>query len=158
MELAAVWIDPETKLICKARFDKVNHDVRRVVDLKTYTPQQGSLSPSAKFARSIATFGYHRQMAHYVNGAMELFGHDHSAALVVVESAPPYCVMAAPMHEEWLEIGQREVADTMRAIAKAFISNEWPGYESPTSWVVPAWYEAGGDDIELVVGGQSVVL
>jgi hypothetical protein len=140
MELAIVWDDPDTGLRCKARLDKVSHSIRRITDLKTYTPQQGYMSATEKFARAIANFGYHRQLAHYTNGARVLFGAEYSAALVVVENAKPHCVMAAPMIYEWLEIGRREVAETMAAIAEAYRQNQWPGYASPEAWTVPEWY------------------
>lgn len=157
MELAIVWDDPDTGLRCKARLDKISHVKRIVTDLKTYTPQQGYLAPTEKFARAIANFGYHRQQAHYTNGARVLFGAEYSSALVVVENAEPYCVMAAPMIYEWLEIGRREVAETMAAIAEAYRQDQWPGYESPEAWTVPEWYGTNVD-VELLIGGEALVV
>jgi PDDEXK-like uncharacterized protein DUF3799 len=157
-ESAIVWADPQTGLPCKARLDKFAPDRRLVCDLKTYTPQPGYLSPAEKFTRSMATYGYHRQIAHYLSGVKTLFGIDCIGSLVVVENAEPYCVMAAPVAEAWLEIGRREVTETMGAILEAKLRDEWPGYASPATWSPPAWYDAAGAGIELVVDGETVVL
>lgn len=154
MEIAIVWDDPETRLRCKARLDKYTPGTR-IVDLKTYTPEQGYLSPLDKFVRSIANYGYHRQMAHYQNGVSVLTQTRCEPALVVVENVAPYCVMAARMNEEWLEIGRREVAETLRAIRDAYDRNTWTGYESPDAWFVPNWYGAN-ENVSLIIGGEMI--
>lgn len=158
VELTVVWNDEETGLLCKARIDKLVKEESLVCDLKTYAPQHGYLSPAEKFGRSIATFGYHRQMAHYLAGVNAMMPGTHwRCGLIVVETAKPYCVMAAPMSEDWLQFGRSEVAETMRAIANAKATHEWPGYESPNMWMPPAWYGEQGE-LELRIGGESVSL
>lgn len=156
VEIAIVWNDPETGLLCKARLDKFSPGL--IADLKTYSPRPGNRSPRVKFLQCISDFGYHRQMAHYQNGVRVLTGEECDTALVVVDSTAPYCVMAAPMSEEWLSIGRSEVSETLQDIAAAYESDNWPGYESPKSWVPPAWYGNDGEEIQLTSHGQSTVL
>lgn len=154
IEVAIVWDDVNTGLRCKARLDHFTTWGKRITDLKTYTPQQGYMTPREKFSRAIANFGYHRQMAHYRNGVRVLTGHDCTAAIVVVENAKPYCCMAAPIDDEWLAVGNFEVAQTLAAILVASETDDWPGYESPESWTAPPWY-GSDDEIELVIDGEE---
>lgn len=156
IEVAIVWADPDTGLNCKARIDHLGLAARQFTDLKTFSPQIGCLPPSVKFSRSIANFGYHRQMAHYRNGLLILTGELLTAAIVAVDSNAPYCVMAAPFGAEWMEIGSGEVSHTLRMIADSYESNDWPGYDSPESWVPPAWYGDDGEEINLVVNGKEI--
>lgn len=157
IEVAIVWIDPATGLICKARLDHYCRHEDRFTDLKTFIPQPGCLPPSVKFCRSIANYGYHRQMSHYRQGLIVLTGVQCEAAIAAVDSNAPHCVMAAPVSEEWMELGAGEVSHTLERIARAYKTNDWPGYDSPDSWIPPAWYGEDGD-VELVIDGQPFVV
>jgi len=148
VEVSLVWEDTETGLLCKARLDKATSDWTAVIDLKT-------TRDAMTFGKAIATFGYHRQMAHYRNGVRQLKHVTPFTVLSAVETCPPYGCRTAPLSAEALEVGESEVAETLRAIADAKSSGEWPCYDNPTSWCLPAWY-GSGEAIELTVGGETI--
>jgi exodeoxyribonuclease VIII len=148
VELSIVWNDPETGLLCKARFDKIISGFC-LTDLK-------STFNAMKFADSIVNYGYHRQMPHYLDGWKVLTGEELIPALVAVETAAPFCVRAAPVHPDLVDMGRAEVRELKLAVADAKESNEWPGYSSPESWVAPSWYTGGDGEVELLVGGETI--
>jgi exodeoxyribonuclease VIII len=146
-EVSVVWNDVETGLLCKARFDLENscHN-----DLKT-------CRDAASFPKSIATYGYHRQAAHYQTGYATITGEVKPFNIIAVETTRPFGVRAAPMNEDAIEVGAEEIAQAMRAIANAYDKDEWPGYDDPSSWCLPSYY-GSGESIELVVDGQTVTI
>lgn len=159
VEWSIVWDDAESGLRCKARLDKFAIEHRAVVDLKTYTAQDGGKHPVEKFCRSIVDWGYHRQMAHYVEAAhWARSNYRASAVIVAVETSAPYCVMAAPISDEWLEIGRQERSELMRKVADAYDRDEWPGYESPEAWECPSWAKPAEEPVEVVVGGEKLLV
>lgn len=149
-EVAIVWTDEETGLRCKARLDFKRRDEPDVTDLKTSRDAQG-------FSKAIATYGYHRQGAHYLAGVESCYGTARDFNIIAVEPTPPYGVRSAPLSEDAIETGRSEVRQALRAIADAYSSDEWPGYEDPSSWCLPAYYGAG-EAIEIVVDGQTVTI
>jgi hypothetical protein len=147
-EVSIVWNDAETGLTCKARVDLLNSALN---DLK-------SCADAVAFPRSIAKYGYHRQGAHYVDGYTAITGEIKPFRLIAVETIAPFGVRAAPLNEDAIETGRSEVRRALRAIADAYESDNWPCYEDPSSWCLPSYYDAGDDDIELIIGGQSTTL
>ena len=148
-ELSLVWEDVEFGILCKARLDAVTPG-SHIADLKT-------CAELAKFPRSIATFGYHRQMAHYQEGWHALTGETLPTWIVPVEKAPPFCCQAAPMGGEAISEGRSERRDLIRQIVECTEAGEWPGPESPQEWTLPAW-ALNQEPVSLTVGGQKVSL
>lgn len=147
-ELVLVWIDPETELLCKARLDYATK--RSTTDLKTTRDAQN-------FTKAIATYGYHRQLAHYRGGRSVLMGGEMGEhRIIAVEPTEPYGIRAAPLSDDALDLGESEIRQTLRAIARAYERDEWPCYEDPRAWVMPAWYDSIDQELELTVGGQTV--
>lgn len=133
-ERSAVWTDPETGLLCKARFD----DIRRtacVVDLKTTT----DASPEA-FSRSVWNYGYHLQAAHYLAGA-EALGIDATHFVIIaIEKDPPYALKVYRIQDDALWAGQEQRKRLMAQYAKCIDSNGWPGYPvEPEDITLPTW-------------------
>lgn len=127
-EQSVFWTDPDTGLECKCRTDYWRDDI--VVDLKTTE----DASPEG-FARSIATYRYHVQAAHYSAGTQaERF------LFVVVEKKPPYAVAVYELDEISLELGQAARMQDMAVYAECVRENRWPGYaEDVTPVSIPAW-------------------
>lgn len=146
-EVSILWIDDETQLPCKARIDHLNSGIN---DLKT-------CADALKFPKSIATYGYHRQGAHYQEGLAVLTGEEKPFRLIAVETTPPYGVRAAALNEDAIETGRSEVRKALLAIARAKDTGDWPGYEDPSSWCLPSYY-GGGDEIELTINGETITL
>jgi hypothetical protein len=149
-EVSIVWVDDETGLLCKARIDWLPQSRNAITDLKTGRDIQA-------FPKSIANFGYHRQAAHYTDGLAALHGELVPFRIIAVEPTPPYGVRSAPMNEDTIDIGRSEVRQALRAIAGAYESGEWPGYDDPSSWCLPAYY-GDGEEIELTIGGETVTI
>ena len=148
-ELTLVWNDVDTGLLCKARMDKCGQG--RFVDLK-------SCKSLESFPRSLAVFGYHRQMAHYQEGYSVLNGEVLTPWIVAVEKESPFCVQSAPLCEEALQAGIRERERLIKLHLECERTNNWPGPESPTKWRVAEWALDDGEELELIVNGQKVSL
>lgn len=147
IELSLVWDDPATGIRCKARIDKVTGN--RMADLKT----TGNIF---KFQRSIVDYAYHRQMAHYQRGYAVLTGELLEPWLVPVESSKPHVVMAAPLGDDTLALGERKLDEALATIAECKASGVWPGPEPPSAWDVPEWALVDNSPLELTIGGKTV--
>lgn len=146
-ELSLVWEDP-CGLLCKCRIDWLKPGI--MADLKTCVD-------AGEFERSIARYGYHRQMAFYQRGLEANGLADYRPWIVAVEKTAPFGVRCAPMAEEALAAGRREINELLALLIECQKSNNWPGYESPRQWMLPEWYMANAaGDVELTVGGESV--
>lgn len=149
IEVSLVWVDEDTGRLCKCRIDKAKDDWSRITDLKT-------CEDARKFPRSISTYGYHRQMAHYSNGVKALQLHDNpECCLVAVETEKPFLTDSRPLHEEALVAGRQEVRRLLCDIAEAIETNKWPGYKGGDYWRLPAYHDAG-DAQELIIGGEVI--
>lgn len=149
VELTLVWEDDSTGLLCKARIDKEAASIGKFADLKTCADLQA-------FERSIARYGYHRQAAHYQDGWATLTGELLEPWIIAVEKAKPYCVKAAPIHEETLERGYERRRNALATIQECHETGSWPSPPAPSSWKVPEWELAGSESLSLVVDGQSI--
>jgi hypothetical protein len=138
-ELSLVWED-RSGLLCKCRIDWLKPGI--MADLKTCVD-------ASEFERSIARYGYHRQMAFYQRGAQTLGIDNAHPWVVAVEKSAPYGVRCAPMAEEALVVGRKEIDDLLSQLIDCQKSKNWPGYESPDQWTLPAWY-ASSDSTEVV--------
>ncbi len=150
-ELTIIWICPDTGIKCKARIDHWRQSAKRITDLKT--TQDGRNWAT----KSIDRYDYDRQAAFYQWG-MQVLGMDvQEVCFVVVESAAPYGVMAAPMHPETIAGGMNEVRDCIQQLAKARAANEWPGYRNPKYFVRPE-YARRSQPLELIIDGEVVTV
>lgn len=125
------------EVACKARIDRYlpsftptpDHakPVSGIVDLKT----AGSIDPH-KFERSIWDWGYHRQAAWYLLGAME-HGliprelHDFSYQIAAVEKSPPYPVTVFPLAPAAIQQGVSECRRAIVAYLRYRLSGQAPG-------------------------------
>lgn len=112
------WTDTATSLRCKCRPDWYYGST--VVDIKTTT----DASPQA-FARSVATFGYHVQAAHYLEG---LSDRCQRFVFVAVEKVYPHAVAVYELDSEALALGRTMRDNGMDVIAGCHAAGVWPGY------------------------------
>ncbi|ODT97481.1 MAG: hypothetical protein ABS82_00340 [Rhodanobacter sp. SCN 67-45] len=134
-ESTAIWTDPEHGLLCKARMDYYVASRGLVIDLKSTE----DASESA-FARSVATYRYHVQHAHYAS-AFQSLGHELRAFLfVAVEKTAPFAVnvmcLDADAEARGMELRDRDMVTLNRCLQ----TDTWPGYE-PTihRLALPRW-------------------
>jgi hypothetical protein len=138
-ELSIVWEDP-CGLLCKARIDWLKNDHSKMVDLKT-------TNNALDFEKSLATYGYHRQMAFYQRGLIQLgINNEIVPWIVAVEKTPPFGLRAAPVSQEALTAGWQEIDQLLNKLVTCKTTNKWPGYDSPDSWNLPQWYKQPTDD------------
>lgn len=121
-------------LPCKARFDYYRGD--GIVDVKTTQ----DASPEA-FARSIASFKYHMQAAHYLQGYREVTGWDaEHFTFIAVESEAPYAIGIYTLDEPSLQSGRMLMERAALAFQRANDPAEWKGYpRQSTTLSVPSW-------------------
>lgn len=122
-ELSGVWDDPATGVRCKLRMDLPCEKAGILADLKSTE----DASPDV-FVRSIEKYGYHRQGAHYLDGAAKLDLIFDQFVIIAFEKSPPYGVMVYQIEDEALEIGAKELAPLIRRYAECKRDNHWPGY------------------------------
>jgi hypothetical protein len=135
-EASIWWDDAETGLRCKCRPDWINGSA--CVDLKTTT----DASPKG-FARSVASFRYHVQAAHYL--ACGLFDQ---FVFIAVEKEPPFAVGCYELDADALAEGQRLRDRDLQRIANCRAMATWPGYGDELQILsLPAWAFYGSDTI-----------
>ena len=136
-ETSIWWDDAETGLRCKCRPDWINGPV--CIDLKTTT----DASPRG-FAKSVASFRYHVQAAHYL--ACDLF---ERFIFIAVEKEAPFAVACYELDADALAEGQRLRDRDLQRIANCRAMAAWPGYGDELQILsLPAWsYGSGSDTI-----------
>lgn len=138
VEASVLWTetDPTTgvELHFRARPDKLV-EPGILVDVKT----TADISDRG-IERAITTYGYHLQMALYMQG-LAAVGHavDH-AVILWVESVAPYDARATLLGESWLEAARNELVILKARHAECVASGEWPGYaDCITDSEAPIW-------------------
>jgi hypothetical protein len=112
------WKHRETGLQCKCRCDYVIDNM--VIDLKT--TGEGGASPD-KFTRTISSFFYHLQAAHYLQGTGA-----KRFIFVAVEKVFPYSVGIYELSPHFIERGYELQEQTLSDIKNAQESGIWKGY------------------------------
>jgi hypothetical protein len=119
---------------CKAKADAIAPGL--VIDLKT-TIDAG---PS-EFQRSIATFGYFRQAAHYLDGYEATKGQRaKDFVFIAVESQPPHAVALYRLDAASIAAGRLEMKRAAAVYRECLASGIWPGYSREITTVsLPQW-------------------
>lgn len=115
----------------RARPDIFNDGL--IVDLKTTESIKG-------FARSIHSYGYHRQAAMQIDGLQSIDGKRRAFAFFVVEKKAPYLTATFVLDEESIEHGRKEYLEGARIYSECLINNDWPGYDNVFQKItLPKW-------------------
>ena len=104
-QVALVWEDPVTKVMCKARLDILNDiDDMNICDLKKTKDASWSDTGDGGFKREILTYDYHGQGAFYSDGYEVLTGNRIPFIFIAVEIVPPYeCATYALRNDSLLQ-------------------------------------------------------
>jgi hypothetical protein len=122
------WDDKATGQRCKCRPDW--YQGTTIVDLKTCQ----DASPNA-FARACATFGYHTQAAHYLNGTFA-----DRFVFVAVEKTYPYAVGVYELDAAAMAAGKEQCRIGLQTISNCRAINEWPSYTTTCDTIsMPNW-------------------
>lgn len=128
-EVSIFWVDPETRVYCKARLDwlQIDGTTGRVLELKSTADE----SPNA-FGRTAARMKYELQRAHYLkavqHGARLQVCRDNAWTWGVVTSAAPVLAVAYDLSDELIEQAADEHAELMQRIAWCQQNDTWPAY------------------------------
>lgn len=123
-EATAVWVDPDTGIMCKARYDcLVEEGMPTAVDLKTTADAH-----PRSFAHSIRKFGYHFQAAFYLEGLIANGLSNPNFLIVAGEKSAPYPVVTYQCEAETLALGRKHFQEALRTYAKCVESGQWPYY------------------------------
>lgn len=144
-ETTLIWQDEATGLRCKARPDvaaakhkDIIADVKTTADITVKSVQ-----------RSIATFGYYRQQAHYLNGLEAISGRRAEFVFFFVSSTYPYLAMPYQLDEEAEQQGIDEVAELLAQYEECKRLGRWPlSYGRPEVIGLPA-YAKRSSEVEI---------
>lgn len=123
VEVSLVWVDAETGVLCKARPDVLNRRLNTIADLKSTRD-----ASEREFARSIFTYGYHRQGAFYLDGATTLGIEVEHFAILPVEKVPPFASATYRLTEGAIDAGRDQLRTLLARYAECLATNTWPAY------------------------------
>lgn len=128
-EVTALWLDEETRVRCRARFDMLYHEegIAVLPDLKTCA------DASDRAARkSIQNHGYYVQAAFYLDGAracgLPVDECINPFVFVFVETAAPYACRVVGLDAEAIRAGREYYRRGLRLWRQSQEANHWPGY------------------------------
>jgi hypothetical protein len=127
-EQSLYWVDPITKVTCRARPDWLPNPGRGrliIPDYKTTTKVDRK-----SISKAIRDWGYHCQAAWYLEGARRLGLADEYAVFVLVfqTKTPPYLVVAAQVDSTDLRIGHAKNQVALDIYRQCTESGDWPAY------------------------------
>ena len=144
-EIVLKWIDPETRLRCKARLDWLDRgaltDVKTTADIDAFT-----------FGRLAGRMAYHAQLAFYRAG-LDALGHpDAPVRILAVEAEPPHDVGVFRLPDEALDAGRDLVDELLAKVRRHRRARRWPGrYSGEQVLELAPWDLTDSDDeLELV--------
>jgi exodeoxyribonuclease VIII len=139
-EAVRAWVDGETGIMCKCRADLLT-DEGQIVEVKTAR----DVDPWA-FARAVASYRYHGQVAFYADGA-GLPGAP-APVIIAVEKDPPYDVVVFDCAEV-VDAGRRLYRRLLDRLAVCLESGVWPGMGAEVVRLeLPAWADDGEADAD----------
>lgn len=142
-EVAIVWEDPDTKLLCKGLIDWVPEGIASLVDVKT-TKELVDVSAeqaSWKFARAVRNLGYDMQAAAYLLGwtlAHEQAGKRadlrHGWLFVCSANKKPWSPAAYRLSTEAIQQGLDKWRHGLHIWRKCHETDIWPGLTDQEEW------------------------
>lgn len=137
IEIAVIWRDPATGLMCKARPDLVarRDDALVLLDVKSCRP-----ADACTFGARAAAYGYHCQLAHYRNGLAENGVKVSECGIISCESIVPHDVGVHWLDSETRALAHETVDGLLHRVAECTASGKWPGrYEQEQTLLMPAY-------------------
>lgn len=128
---------------CKARADGLNLGLGSVFDLK-------STESVPYFEKSIFEWGYHRQAAHYLEGAAQ-FDDFRNFKWIAVEFKEPFLCDVITASESLLEMGREENDELKSFFKECLEKNVWPvsSIRGPRVAHAPGWWRPKTEVVEM---------
>jgi hypothetical protein len=140
-ERSLFWVDPETDVWRRAMLDWLPEwDGRNRVALPDYKTARSATRRD--IAKAVYDYGYHIQLAYYLDGAqaLGLAGDDAAVLLIVQEKTPPYLVNVVQPDDVALSIARDRIRQAIDTYAECRATGQWPGYGSEVELVsLPYW-------------------
>lgn len=142
-EVSIIWKDPETKIPCKSRLDRLAvvssmpgvqadfapkaQQFMVAIDLKTL----GDAATTRNVERSIYNYDYASAAAMYLEGLNAVFPSNEMRPFVwlIVETNPPYLVRLFTPNPDLLEWGHQRWHRWIRQYAECRRTDNWPGWD-----------------------------
>ena len=122
----------------KARPDALKGST--VIDLKTTSADLGSIE------RSVASFSYHLQQAHYTD-VIEACGQPvEDFVFIFVSTAAPHLVRVIRLEECAVDLGREQARHALAVWKHCTETDTWPGYTGIDTLDLPAWVYYQDDD------------
>ncbi len=134
-ESPMTWKRPDGDLMCKCRLDYVRSGL--VIEYKT--TQDARLN---EFSRSIASYGYHRQMAWEMDAATAMNGEQPRGAVIIAQDSDlPEAIGVFALDSAALSAGHNENSAYYREICDRMKHGNWKAFpEEIVPISLPAWY------------------
>jgi hypothetical protein len=111
------------------------------------------------FANAVARYGYHAQLAWYLDGLRTngIEVHD-TPILVAVQSSPPHDVVTYHLPDHVVQAGRDEYRKLLVKVAECEASGDWPGIApEELEMVLPEWgYQIDDEPLALTIGGAPL--
>jgi hypothetical protein len=144
-EVTLRWVDPATRIRCKARLDHLCGDA--LTDLKTTKDVDNRV-----FGRLAERMAYHGQLGFYRRGLLATGHKPAPVHILAVEAEAPHDVAVFAVDEDVLEAGDMLVAKLLHQVKTCRRLRRWPGrYESEESLEFPAWALPAGSDYTTAI-------
>lgn len=148
-EVPIIWTDAVTGAKCKAKLDvglTLPNGKAMVVDPKTTSKPMTVKG----LQTAIADFGYHRQVAAYLEAIASTGVYDAEFWFIFVSKTAPHEAAWIKLNDAAVQVGAQEW-DAAKAIYAACVANNvWPSAQVagllPTELGLPAWYRSGVSD------------
>lgn len=133
-ELSLFWADSTRR----GRLDYWRSDLGVIVDFKTTAGRVDRRS----WSKTVADFGYHIQIAAYLEGVRDTGLHEDPAFLHVVQSKqPPYLVQVFEPTPDVIDVGAQLWRQAIDIYTECTATGVWPAYPPEIQPVsLPAWY------------------
>ena len=144
-EVAVVWEDIHTGLLCKSRIDLL---LLTIIDLKT---TKTKVADDRALTRIASRFGYHISMAARQDAISTLTGETPDVKLIFVEQLPPYDVRVKSLPDIVMGQGYDIWQNLLSMVADCERTGIWPGCDAGES-ELQVWDE-GNEQVQVTLDG-----
>jgi hypothetical protein len=144
VETRIFWTDSATGIDCAGTPDKVLPGL--LLDLKSAR----DISEHS-MTRSVASLGYHAQLAFYLDGLAALGTPIDRVVIIACEKAPPHDVGVFALDLSAIDAGRTYYRSLLRRLAECRAAGRWPGrYDGlPQPLTLPPWADGVPEDISF---------
>lgn len=138
-ESPVTWKRDDGDLMCKVRLDYARNGL--TIEYKTTE----NASPD-DFAKSVASYGYHRQKAWQRDGYKEINGEYPRGSIIIAQDKTVHDAIAIyALDDNALAIGKQETDVAYRDICARMTTQNWEAYPAKiVPLTLPHWYKAKG--------------